>query len=85
VAQTEFPKLEAFLTGLQRSWEEATKSIEVAQETMKKQFDKKQRNPQELKVGDNMWLENKNIHSNRLSRKLTRKDTDSLESQRILV
>jgi len=85
VAQTEFPKLEAFLTGLQRSWEEATKSIEVAQETMKKQFNKKQRNPQGLKVGDNMWLENKNIHSNRLSRKLTRKDTDSLESQRILV
>ena len=36
VAQMEFPKLEAFLTGLQRSWEEATKSMEVAQEIIKK-------------------------------------------------
>jgi len=69
----EFPKLEAFLTGLQRSLEEATKSIEAAQETMKKQFDKKQRNPQGLKVRDNMWLENKNIHSNKPSKKLDQK------------
>jgi len=41
MAQIEFPKLEDFLTGLQRSWKEATKSIEVAQESMKKQFNKK--------------------------------------------
>jgi len=34
-------KLEDFLTGLQRSWEEVTKSMEAAQEIMKKQFDKK--------------------------------------------
>ena len=40
---------------------------------MKKQFDKKQRNSQGLKVGDNMWLESKNIHSNRLSKKLDQK------------
>ena len=40
---------------------------------MKKQFDKKQRNPQELKVGDNMQLESKNIYSNRLSKKLGQK------------
>jgi len=38
--------------------------MEEVQKKMKKQFDKKRRNPQELKVGDNMWLENKNIHSN---------------------
>jgi len=44
VAQTEFPRLEEFLTGLQRSWEEATKFMETAQETIKKQFDKKRRN-----------------------------------------
>ena len=49
------------------------KSIEAAQKTMKKQFDKKQRNFQGLKVGDNMWLENKNIHSNRPSKKLDQK------------
>ena len=31
---------------------------------MKRQFNKK-RNPQGLKVGDNVWLEAKSIHSNR--------------------
>ena len=40
---------------------------------MKRQFNKKRRNPQELKVGDNMWLENKNIQSNRPSKKLDQK------------
>jgi len=30
VTQTEFPKLEEFLMGLQRSWEKATKSMEEA-------------------------------------------------------
>jgi len=68
-----FPKLKEFLIGLQRSWEEAMKSLEAAQKSIKKQFDKKQRNPQELKVGDNVWLENKNIHLNRLSKKLDQK------------
>ena len=64
VAQMEFPRIEEFLTGLQRSQEEATKSMEEAQKNMKKQFNKKRRNPQGLKVGNNMWLESKNIHSN---------------------
>ena len=41
IVQMEFPRLEEFLTILQRSWEEATKSIELAQDIMKKQFDKK--------------------------------------------
>jgi len=36
-------------------------------------YNKKKRNPQRLKVRDNMWLENKNIHSNRLSKKLDQK------------
>ena len=40
---------------------------------MKKQFDKKQRNPQGLKVGDSIWLENKNIHLNRPLKKLDQK------------
>ena len=73
MVQTEFPKLEEFLIGLQRSWEEAMKSIEIAQGAMKKQFDKKRRNSQGLNVGDNMWLESKNIHSNRPLKKLDQK------------
>ena len=39
--QTEFPKLKEFLIGLQKSWKEATKAIDMAKEIMKKQFDKK--------------------------------------------
>jgi len=73
MVQIEFPKLEEFLIGLQRSWKEAMKSIKTAQEIMKKQFDKKQRNSQGLKVGDNMWLESKNIYSNRPLKKLDQK------------
>ena len=47
--------------------------MEEAQKRIKKQFDKKRWNPQGLKVGNNMWLENKNIHSNRPSKKLDNK------------
>ena len=36
MVQTEIPKLEEFLTGLQKSWEEVMKSMEVAQEVMKR-------------------------------------------------
>jgi len=39
------PKLEDFLEGLQGSWEAVKKSIEIAKEAIKKQFDKKRRNP----------------------------------------
>jgi len=58
---------------LQKSWEQATNAIEEAQKNMKKQFDKKRRNPQGLKVSDNVWLENKNIHLNQPSKKLDNK------------
>ena len=61
------------MIGLQRSWEEATKAMEEAQEIMKKQFDKKKRNPQELQEGENIWLKAKNIYSNRPSKKLDQK------------
>jgi len=60
----ELSKLEDFLEELQRSWEEVKKSMEIAKEVMKKQFDRKRHNPQELKVGDNVWLEAKNIQLN---------------------
>jgi len=47
--------------------------MEEAQKNMKKQFDKKRRNPQGLKVGDHVWLKNKNIHLNQPSKKLDNK------------
>ena len=73
MVKTDIPQVEDFLNGLQRSWEQATKAMEEVQKNMKKQFDKKRRNPQELKVGDHVWLENKNIHSNQPSKKLDNK------------
>ena len=47
--------------------------METVKEVMKRQFDEKRWNPQELKEGDNIWLEAKNIHSNRPSKKLNQK------------
>ena len=71
--QIEFPKLEELLISLQKSWEEATKVMDMAKETIKRQFDKKRQNSQELKKGDDIWLEAKNIHLNRLLKKLDQK------------
>jgi len=47
--------------------------MEEAQKNMKRQFDKKRRILQGLKVGDNVWLENKNIQLNQPSKKLDQK------------
>ena len=44
--------------------------MDIAKEVIKKQFNKKRRNPQELKVGDNIWLEAKNIHLKQPLKKL---------------
>ena len=41
VVQSEFPRVEEFFTGLQKSWEQTMKSMEEAQKNMKRQFDKK--------------------------------------------
>ena len=54
IVKMKLPKLEDFLKRLQRSWEVTKKLIEIAKEIMKKQFNKKKRNLQDLKVGDNM-------------------------------
>jgi len=37
--------------------------MEKTKKAMKKQFDKKRQNPQELKQENNMWLEIKSIQS----------------------
>jgi len=73
MVKTNIPQVEDFLIRLQKSWEQTTKAMEEAQKNMKKQFDKKRRNPQGLKLGDNVWLENKNIHLNWPSKKLDNK------------
>ena len=57
----ELLKLDDFLGRIQRSWDKAKISMDMAKEAINKQFNKKRRNLQELKVGDNVWLEAKNI------------------------
>ena len=47
--------------------------MEESQKNMKWQFDKKRWNPQELKAGNHVWLENKNIQLNQPSKKLDNK------------
>ena len=47
--------------------------MEAAKDTMKMQFNKKRKNLQGLKKGENVWLKAKNIHSNRPSKKLNQK------------
>ena len=54
MVQMEILWVEEFMKELQKSWEQATNAMEEAQKNMKKQFDKKRRNPQGLKVGDNI-------------------------------
>ena len=73
MVQTRIPQVEEFLIGIQKSWEQVRKAIEEVQGNMKRQFNKKIRNPQGLKVGDHVWLENKNIYLNQLSKKLDNK------------
>ena len=73
MVQTELLRVEEFTKKLQKSWKHVTQAIEESQRNMKRQFDKRRRNPQGLKVGEHMWLENKNIQSNRPSKKLDNK------------
>ena len=45
MVQTEILWVEKFLIKLQKSWEQATKAMEEAQKMMKRQFDKRKKNP----------------------------------------
>jgi len=54
MVQIEIPQVEEFLIRIQKSWKQATKVMEEAQKIIKRQFNKKRRNPQGLKVRDNM-------------------------------
>ena len=58
----ELLKLNDFLEELKKNQDKAKISMDIVEKAMKKQFDKKRRNLQGLKVGNNMWLESNNIH-----------------------
>jgi len=70
MVKMELSELEDFLKRLQESWKIAKMLMEMTKEAMKKQFNKKRQSSQELKEGDNMWLEAKNIYLNWLSKNL---------------
>jgi len=69
----EIPSLEEFLNNIKKTWEEAKISIERTKETIKKQYDRKRKQSQELKKREQVWLEAKNIQSTRFSKKLDQK------------
>ena len=73
MVQIKILRVEEFLIGIQKSWEQAKKAMEEAQKNMKRKFDKERQNPQGLKVRDNVWLKNKNIQLNQPSKKLDNK------------
>ena len=73
MVQTGILQVEEFMKHLQKSWEQATHIMKESQKNIKQQFDKKRQNLQGLKAGEHVWLENKNIQSNRPSKKLDNK------------
>ena len=64
MVQMELPRVEEFVKKLQENWKHVVQAMKETQKNMKQQFNKKRRNPQGLKVGEHVWLENKNIQSN---------------------
>ena len=45
MVKADIPRVEDFLIRLQKSWEQAIKAMEEMQKNMKKQFNKKRKNP----------------------------------------
>ncbi|QRW13671.1 Retrotransposable element Tf2 protein [Ceratobasidium sp. AG-Ba] len=58
---------------LQKGYDELKAALTVSQERMKEYYDRKHRAPEEIKVGDQVWLDNQNIQSQRPARKLAAK------------
>jgi len=71
--ETEIPSLEELLKMIEITREEAKTAMERTKETMKRQHDKRTRQLQGLKIGEQVWLEAKNIQTNQPSKKLDQK------------
>jgi len=59
----EIPSLESLLKKMEKT-QEAKISMERTKKSMKRQYDKKRKQSQELKVEEQVWLEAKNIQTN---------------------
>jgi len=73
IVKTEIPSLEDLLKKMETTREEAKTAMERTKETMKRQYDKRTRQSQGLKTGEQVWLEARNIQTNRSSKKLDQK------------
>ena len=60
----ELPSLEKLLKKMEITRKEARIAIERTKDMMKRQYDKRRRQAQDLKVGEQVWLEAKNIQTN---------------------
>jgi len=64
IVETEIPSLEDLLKKIETTREEVKTTIERTKETMRRQYDKRTRQSQGLKTGDQVWLEARNIQTN---------------------
>ena len=71
--EMELPSLEKLLKKMEITRKEARIAIERTKDMMKRQYDKRRRQAQDLKVGEQVWLEAKNIQTNWPSKKLDQK------------
>jgi len=71
--ETEIPSLEDLLKKMKTTREETKTAMERTKEMMKRQYNKRIRQSQGLKTGEQVWLEARNIQTNRPSKKLDQK------------
>jgi len=60
----EIPSLEGLLKKMETTREEAKTVMERIKKTMKRQYNKRTHQSQGLKIGEQVWLEAKNIQTN---------------------
>jgi len=57
----ELPSLKELLKKMETTREEARTAMKRTKDTIKRQYDKKRQQVQNLKIGEQVWLEAKNI------------------------
>jgi len=62
--ETEIPSLEDLLKKMEITRKEAKTAMKKTKETIKRQYDKKTHQSQDLKTEEQVWLEARNIQTN---------------------
>ena len=71
--EIEIPSLEKLLKKIEVTREKARTAMERTKDMMKRQYDKRTCQSKGLKIGEQVWLEAKNIQTNQLLKKLDQK------------